>query len=67
MSQVSAAALAVTAARTADDKKAERTMVTLQRLHPYSYPEYFDYWKSQAELDQRYAAVFIAMPKRDAD
>jgi O-antigen ligase len=48
-------------------QKAERTMVTLQRLHPYSYPEYFDYWKSQAELDQRYAAVFIAMPKRDAD
>jgi O-antigen ligase len=48
-------------------KKAERTMLTLQRLHPYSYPEYFDYWKSQAELDQRYSAVFIAMPKRDAD
>jgi O-antigen ligase len=48
-------------------QKAERTMLTLQRLHPGSYPEYFDYWKSQAELDQRYAAVFIAMPKRDAD
>ncbi|WP_295750657.1 O-antigen ligase family protein [Undibacterium sp.] len=48
-------------------QKAERTMLTLQRLHPYSYPEYFDYWKSQAELDQRYAVVFIAMPKRDAD
>ncbi|MFZ6750021.1 Wzy polymerase domain-containing protein [Undibacterium sp. Ren11W] len=48
-------------------KKAERMMLTLQRLHPYSYPEYFDYWKSQAEADQRYAAVFVSMPKRDAE
>ncbi|AZP10994.1 PglL family O-oligosaccharyltransferase [Undibacterium parvum] len=47
--------------------KAAQVMLTLQRLHPFSYAQYFDYWKSQAELDQRYAAVFIAMPKRDAD
>lgn len=47
--------------------KAGRTMLSLQRLHPFSYPEYFDYWKSQAASDPRYAAVFISMPKRDAD
>lgn len=45
---------------------AARSMVTLQRLHPGAYPEYFDYWKSMAMVDPRYRAVFETMPKRDA-
>lgn len=48
-------------------EKAERTLLTLQRLHPNSYPEYFDYWKTQSALDARYRTVLLAMPKRDAD
>ncbi|WP_422961640.1 Wzy polymerase domain-containing protein [Undibacterium sp. Xuan67W] len=47
-------------------EKAKRMMLTLQRLHPIVYPEYFDYWKVQASLDDRYAAVFKTMPPRDA-
>ncbi|MCU6434550.1 Wzy polymerase domain-containing protein [Undibacterium sp. Jales W-56] len=47
-------------------EKASRTMLTLQRLHPIVYPEYYDYWKAQAALDARYAAIFKAMPPRDA-
>jgi O-antigen ligase len=47
-------------------EKALHTMITLQRLHPISYPEYFDYWKALAENDERYRAVFMQMPKRDA-
>ena len=46
--------------------KAARSMLTLQRLHPGAYPEYFDYWKSMAMVDSRYRAVFETMPKRDA-
>ncbi|MBX9900547.1 MAG: Wzy polymerase domain-containing protein [Burkholderiaceae bacterium] len=46
--------------------KAARSMLTLQRLHPGAYPEYFDYWKSMAMVDPRYRAVFETMPKRDA-
>jgi O-antigen ligase len=46
--------------------KAARSMLTLQRLHPGAYPEYFDYWKSMAMVDPRYRTVFQTMPKRDA-
>ncbi|MFZ6845826.1 Wzy polymerase domain-containing protein [Undibacterium sp. RuTC16W] len=49
-----------------EPEKAKRMMLTLQRLHPIVYPEYFDYWKVQASLDNRYAAVFKTMPPRDA-
>ena len=45
---------------------AARSMVTLQRLHPLAYPEYFDYWRSMAMVDPRYRNVFETMPKRDA-
>ncbi|MFZ6653661.1 Wzy polymerase domain-containing protein [Undibacterium sp. TJN19] len=47
-------------------KKASRAMLTLQRLHPISYPEYYDYWKVKAGLDERYRTVFAGMPPRDA-
>lgn len=46
--------------------KAQRSMLTLQRLHPYSYPEYFDYWHKLAGQDVRYKAVFDTMLPRDA-
>ncbi|MDE2429857.1 MAG: O-antigen ligase C-terminal domain-containing protein [Burkholderiales bacterium] len=49
-----------------EPKKASREMLTLQRLHPDLYPEYFDYWKARAAQDQRYRAIFLEMPKRDA-
>lgn len=47
-------------------KKAARTMLTLQRLHPIPYPEYYDYWKAKGAEDPRYQAVFETMPARDA-
>ncbi len=47
-------------------KKAARTMLTLQRLHPIPYPEYYDYWKAKGKEDPRYQAVFETMPARDA-
>lgn len=46
--------------------QAQRTLLTLQRLHPVAYPGYFDYWQSLAQQDERFAAVFLTMPKRDA-
>lgn len=46
--------------------KAQRTLLTLQRLHPVAYPGYFDYWQNLAQHDPRFAAVFLTMPKRDA-
>ena len=46
--------------------KAQRTLLTLQRLHPVAYPGYFDYWQNLAQQDARFAAVFLTMPKRDA-
>ena len=46
--------------------KAARTMQSLQRLHPFAYPEYFDYWKTQSRLDERYQKVFQTMPPRDS-
>jgi O-antigen ligase len=46
--------------------KAQRTLLTLQRLHPVAYPGYFDYWQNLAQHDARFAAVFLTMPKRDA-
>lgn len=45
--------------------KAARTMQTLQRLHPFAYPAYFDYWQTQAKLDERYRQIFMDMPARD--
>jgi hypothetical protein len=48
-------------------QKAQRIMLTLQRLHPFAYPEYFDFWKKKSEVDVRYRVVFVAMPKRDVD
>jgi len=47
--------------------KARRVMQTLHSLHPYSYPEYYDYWAAQALLDSRYGRVFLQMPNRDAN
>ena len=49
-----------------EPQKAARLMQTLQRLHPYDYPEYFDYWKAKGAIDPRYEAVFEHIPKRDA-
>ena len=46
--------------------KAVRLMQTLQRLHPYDYPEYFDYWQAKGALDPRYKAAVAQIPKRDA-
>jgi O-antigen ligase len=46
--------------------KAQLTLLTLQRLHPVAYPGYFDYWQNLAQHDPRFAAVFLTMPKRDA-
>lgn len=47
-------------------EKAQHMMLTLQRLHPIAYPEYFDFWKAQAKADGRYRAVFEQIPKRNA-
>ncbi len=44
-----------------------QTMVRLQRLHPWSYPEYYDYWKVLAQTDTRFAQVFSGMPARDVE
>ncbi|MFZ6689417.1 Wzy polymerase domain-containing protein [Undibacterium sp. SXout11W] len=49
-----------------EPKKAVRMMQTLQRLHPYDYPEYFDYWKAKGVIDPRYQAVVAHIPPRDA-
>lgn len=48
------------------EQKAVRTMVTLQRLHPLSYPTYFDYWQHKAKEQASFAAVAAQMPPRDA-
>ena len=50
-----------------ETEKAQRVMLTLQKLHPFAYPEYFDFWKKQAQVDRRYRLVFSNMPKREAD
>jgi O-antigen ligase len=47
-------------------KKAAHTLLTLQRLHPIPYPEYYDYWKAKGGEDPRYQAVFETMPARTA-
>ncbi|MFZ6768110.1 Wzy polymerase domain-containing protein [Undibacterium sp. Di26W] len=47
-------------------RKAERAMLSLQRLHPTVYTEYWDYWKAKSGQDERYKAIFIKMPPRDA-
>jgi hypothetical protein len=43
-------------------KKAQGMMLTLQKLHPFAYPEYFDFWKKKSEVDVRYQVVFVEMP-----
>ncbi len=49
-------------------KQALRTMITLQRLHPFSYNAYYDYWKAKGAVDPaRYGAVFQYMPPREAE
>ncbi len=48
-------------------KQALRTMITLQRLHPFSYNAYYDYWKAKAAIDPaRYGVVFQQMPARES-
>lgn len=48
-------------------QKALRAMITLQRLHPFSYNAYYDYWKAKGAIDPaRYGAVFRQMPAREA-
>lgn len=47
-------------------QQAGRVMLTLQRLHPFDYPEYYDYWQAKAALDARYRVVFQRMPPREA-
>lgn len=48
------------------EQKTVRMMVTLQRLHPLSYPAYFDYWQRKATEHADFAKVFAQMPPRDA-
>lgn len=48
------------------EQKAVRMMVTLQRLHPLSYPAYFDYWQRKATEHAGFAKVFAQMLPRDA-
>lgn len=48
-----------------EEQKAIKTMRTLSKLHPYYYPEYYDYWQSLSARDQAYARVFATMPARD--
>ena len=50
-----------------DPRNAQQTMLTLQKLHPFTHPEYFDFWKKQAAVDVRYSVVFGAMPMREAN
>lgn len=45
---------------------AQRTMQSLQRLHPLVYTEYYDYWLALAKTHPCYAEVFANMPPRDA-
>jgi O-antigen ligase len=47
-------------------EQAKRLMQTVQRLHPFAYPEYYDYWKTMASNEAEYQVVFETMPKRDA-
>ncbi|MFZ6755517.1 Wzy polymerase domain-containing protein [Undibacterium sp. Dicai25W] len=49
-----------------EPQKAVRMMQTLQRLHPYDYPEYYDYWKAKGAIDPRYQAALVHIPPRDA-
>lgn len=46
--------------------EAEKMMKTLHRLHPFYYPEYYDYWRDLAKTDVRYEKVFRGMPMRDS-
>jgi O-antigen ligase len=48
-------------------KDAARVMLTLQRLHPSSYSEYYDNWRKAAATDVRYAQTLNSMPTRDVE
>jgi hypothetical protein len=43
-------------------EKAVKTLKILYSLHPFSYPEYADYWQRLGAQDNRYKAVFQQMP-----
>jgi hypothetical protein len=45
---------------------AVRDMITLQKLHPERYAEYYDYWHSKGLFDPRYAKVVAKIPGRSA-
>lgn len=44
---------------------AKRVMRSLYGLHPWIYPEYYDYWEKLALTDSRFAEIFAAMPPRE--
>ncbi|WP_189356892.1 PglL family O-oligosaccharyltransferase [Undibacterium squillarum] len=45
---------------------AVKDMMTLQKLHPDRYPEYYDYWYSKSAFDFRYGRVVSKMPARNS-
>ncbi len=47
-------------------EKALKTLLVLQRLHPYSYSEYYGYWSAAAAKNIRYAKILQLIPKPDA-
>ncbi len=57
--------LAETYALNGELEKARAMMLTIHRLHPFYYAEYYDYWSKLALSDKRYAQVFASMPARD--
>ncbi|MBC3880838.1 O-antigen ligase C-terminal domain-containing protein [Undibacterium sp. LX40W] len=44
---------------------AAQMMKTLHRLHPFYYPEYYDYWRELAKSDVRYEKIFLSMPAKE--
>lgn len=48
------------------EDRAVKDMITLQKLHPDRYPEYYDYWHSKGASDTRYERVVSKMPDRNA-
>lgn len=45
-----------------EPQKATRTMLTLHRLHPFYYADYYRYWSELAKEDARFRQVFESMP-----
>ena len=45
---------------------AVKDMVTLQKLHPERYAEYYDYWYAKGLSDPKYAKVVAKIPGRSA-